>query len=128
MFSYSNTFSSFSTDSIKKVKGFYTETLGLNATEDQMGILTLHLKDGSTTIIYPKGEHHQPATFTVLNFEVEDIEETVEELTNSGVQFEQYSGQIETDEKGIFRGERPLIAWFKDPAGNILSIIQEDET
>lgn len=120
------TFSSFSTDSINKVKAFYSETLGLNVAEEEMGILTLHLKDGSTAIIYPKGEQHQPATFTVLNFEVEDIYETVDQLTNSGVQFEQYSGQIETDEKGVFRGEGPQIAWFKDPAGNILSVIQTE--
>lgn len=124
MFSYSNTFSSFSTDSIKKVKAFYAETLGLDITEDEMGILTLHLKDDSNAIIYPKGKQHQPASFTVLNFRVDDIDETVDQLTNSGVRFEQYSGEIETDEKGVFRGDGPQIAWFKDPAGNILSVIQ----
>lgn len=128
MFSYSNTFSSFSTDSIKKVKTFYAETIGLDVTEDEMGILTLHLKGDSTAIIYPKGEQHQPATFTVLNFLVDDIDETVDQLTNSGVQFEQYSGQIETDEKGVFRGDGPQIAWFKDPAGNILSVIESESS
>lgn len=124
MLSYSNTFSSFSTDSIKKVKAFYSETLGIKVTEDEMGILTLHLRDGAIAIIYPKGEQHQSATFTVLNFEVDDIDKTVDLLANSGVRFEQYSGQIETDEKGIFRGEGPQVAWFKDPAGNILSLIE----
>ncbi len=128
MLSYSSTFSSYSTDSIKNVKPFYSKKLGLKVTEDVMGILTLHLKDGSTAIIYPKGEQHQPATFTVLNFEVDDIDETVDLLTNAGIQFEQYSGQIETDEKGIFRGEGPHIAWFKDPAGNILSVIQSESS
>ena len=128
MFSYSNTFSSFSTNSIENIKTFYSQTLGLNVTEDEMGILTLHLNDDSTAIIYPKGGQHQPATFTVLNFEVDNIDETVDELTNSGVRFEQYSGQIETDEKGIFRSDGPQIAWFKDPAGNILSVIQPEST
>lgn len=128
MFSYSNTFNSFSTDSIKKVKAFYAETLGLDVTEEKMGILTLHLKGDSTTIIYPKGKQHKPATFTVLNFEVDDIDETVDQLTNSGVQFEQYSGEIETDEKGVFRGDGPQIAWFKDPAGNILSVIESESS
>lgn len=125
MLNYTNTFSSFSVDDIEKAQEFYSKTLGLHITEEEMGNLTLQLADGTHAIIYPKGDNHQPATFTVLNFEVEDIEKTVDQLTNSGVQFEQYSGDIETDEKGIFRGEGPLIAWFKDPAGNILSIIQE---
>lgn len=128
MFSYSNTFSSFSTDSIENVKGFYSETLSLEVKEEEMGILTLHLKDGSNVIIYPKGKHHQSATFTVLNFRVNDIEKTVAELTDSGVQFEKYTGDIQTDENGIFRGQGQLIAWFKDPAGNILSIIEAEET
>lgn len=128
MLTYSNTFSSFSTDSLKEAKTFYSDILGLNVTEDEMGILSLELKDGSRTIIYPKGDQHQPATFTVLNFEVDNIDETVDQLTNSGVQFEQYSGQIETDEKGIVRGEGPQIAWFKDPAGNILSIIESESS
>jgi len=125
MLNYTNTFSSFSVDDIEKAQEFYSKTLGLSVTKEEMGNLTLQLADETHAIIYPKGGNHQPATFTVLNFEVDDIDETVDQLTNSGVQFEQYSGDIETDEKGIFRGEGPLIAWFKDPAGNILSIIQE---
>lgn len=128
MLNYTNTFSSFSTNDIDGAKEFYAQTLGLNVTKEEMGILTLHLSDGSRAIIYPKGENHQPATFTVLNFLVEDIEETVDQLIDAGIQFEQYTGDLETDEKGIFRDEGPLIAWFKDPAGNILSIIENDET
>lgn len=127
MLNYTNSFSSFSVDDIDTVKEFYSETLGLNVTEDEMGILTLHLKDDSTAVIYPKGKNHQPATFTVLNFMVEDIEETVDQLIDAGIQFEQYTGDLETDEKGIFRGDGPLIAWFTDPADNILSIIENDE-
>ena len=75
-------------------------------------------------LVYPKGDAHEPASFTILNFEVEDIESAVDGLTERGVEFERYEGtEIETDEKGIFRGEGPLIAWFKDPAGNVLSVI-----
>lgn len=127
MLNYNNTFSSFSVDDIDKVKPFYSGKLGLDVAKDEMGILTIHLADGARVVIYPKGENHQPASFTVLNFLVDDIEKTVDKLTESGIQFEQYTGDIETDEKGIFRGEGPVIAWFKDPAGNILSLIETEQ-
>jgi predicted enzyme related to lactoylglutathione lyase len=116
-------FSGFSTNDIAKAKEFYGETLGLDAKENDMGILTLTLKSGGSVIIYPKGEAHQPATFTVLNFPVDDVEKTVDELAAKGVQFEQYP-DLGTDEKGIARGQGPTIAWFKDPAGNILSVLE----
>ncbi len=119
-------FSGFSANDIEKAKDFYTNILGLNVTQDEdMGNI-LHVKiDGDTeVIIYPK-EDHQPATYTVLNFFVEDIDSAVDELTGQGVKFEQYEGDIKTDERGIMRGNGPTIAWFKDPAGNILSIIED---
>lgn len=122
-------FSGFSTNDISKASEFYGKTLGLNATEEN-GILTLNLGGGQTVIIYPKGESHQPATFTVLNFPVADIEKAVDELTARGVQFQHYGGDDgpKTDERGIFRDEGPLIAWFADPAGNILSILEQPES
>ncbi len=118
------TFSSFSADDIPRAKQFYAETLGLEV-EEQMGGLALHL-GGGDTFVYPKDDH-APATFTVLNFLVDDIDAAVDRLTEAGVAFEQYEGEIETDEKGIARGpgDGPTIAWFKDPAGNILSVLQQ---
>ena len=103
-------------------KQFYAGTLGLNVTEDN-GILNLNFAGGGHTVIYPK-EDHQPATFTVLNFPVDDIDKAVDELTNAGVEFERYEG-FGQDERGIMREQGPPIAWFKDPAGNIISVIQE---
>lgn len=89
------------------------------------GLLSLHLGRGANGLVYPK-PNHQPASFTVLNFPVQDIEETVDRLTHAGVRFERYEGEIETDAKGICRAPGgPLIAWFGDPAGNILSVLQE---
>jgi catechol 2,3-dioxygenase-like lactoylglutathione lyase family enzyme len=122
-------FSGFSTNDTSKATEFYGETLGLNATEEN-GILTLNLGGGHTVIVYPKGESHQPATFTVLNFPVPDIEKAVDELTARGVRFQHYGGDDgpKTDERGIFRDEGPLIAWFADPAGNILSVLEERES
>jgi len=119
------TFSSFSVDDIPRAKQFYAETLGLNV-EEQMGGLALHLGGGADTFIYPKDDH-VPATFTVLNFLVDDVEAAVDRLTEAGIRFEQYGGEIATDEKGIARGpeDGPSIAWFKDPAGNILSVLQQ---
>lgn len=119
-------FSSFSVNDIEKAKEFYGKTLELEVTEDleMEGILHLHIEGGGETIIYPKPDH-TPATFTVLNFPVEDIENAVDKLTKRGIVFEQYDGSLKTDEKGIFRGGGPLIAWFKDPAGNILSVLEE---
>src|SRR5690606_11468075 len=120
-------FSGFSANDIEKAKDFYTNILGLEIDQDEdMGNI-LHVKiDGDTeVIIYPK-EDHQPATYTVLNFFVEDIDSAVDELSSQGVKFEQYEGDIKTDERGIMRGNGPMIAWFKDPAGNILSIIEDN--
>jgi predicted enzyme related to lactoylglutathione lyase len=123
MLENSEAFSSFSVNDISGAKDFYGETLGLKVSEAN-DLLTLHLAGGRDIVVYPK-EDHAPATFTVLNFQAEDIEATVEGLTERGVVFERYKGTpMETDEKGIFRGEGPLIAWFKDPAGNVLSVIE----
>jgi predicted enzyme related to lactoylglutathione lyase len=128
MFKNSKAFSSFSVNDLKKAKEFYSKTLGLEATEDpdMQGMLTLHLKDGNNIIIYSK-PNHIPATFTVLNFNVEDVEKTVDELSAKGVKFEIYINPgIKTNEKGIAdNGNGPKIAWFKDPSGNILSVVEE---
>jgi catechol 2,3-dioxygenase-like lactoylglutathione lyase family enzyme len=121
MFEQTRAYSGFSVDDIQKAKQFYGETLGLRVSE-QNGMLTLHIAGDRDTLVYPK-EDHTPATFTILNFPVEDVDGTVEELTKRGVRFERYDG-FDQDEKGVFRGGGPLIAWFKDPAGNILSVIQ----
>ena len=124
MLADSHAFSGFSVDDMEAAKKFYGDTLGLKLSEGEMGITTLHLAGDRDTIVYPKADH-QAATFTILNFPVEDIEATVDALTQRGVRFERYEGaEVETDEKGIFRGGGPLIAWFKDPAGNVLSVIQ----
>jgi catechol 2,3-dioxygenase-like lactoylglutathione lyase family enzyme len=120
MFKDTQAFSGFSVDNIPKAKAFYSNTLGLEVTEEY-GMLRLHLATGAEILIYPK-EDHVPATYTILNFQVDDIEKSTEELIARGVAFEHYPG---TDEKGIQRGGGPLIAWFKDPAGNILSVLQE---
>lgn len=125
MFREAETFSSFSVNDLKKAKDFYSQILGLDCSETPEG-LELHTAD-NTVFLYPK-PNHTPASFTVLNFKVEDIEAAVDELTGLGVTFEHYElPDIKTDERGIFRGpEGPAaIAWFKDPAGNILSVVQE---
>ncbi|MGA8978083.1 MAG: VOC family protein [Pedococcus sp.] len=120
----SKAFSGFSAKDIDAARAFYAEVLGLEVT-DQMGLLTLHLGGDHRAIVYPKPDH-QPAGFTVLNFPVPDIDAAVDELTAAGVEFEKYEGTpIETDAKGILRKGGPLIAWFTDPSGNILSILQE---
>ena len=120
MLKHNMAFSTFSADDIPRAKEFYGETLGLNV-EDQMDGLAVHLAGGGELFIYPKDDH-QPATFTVLNFAVDDIDKAVDELASAGVTFERYES-MEQDEKGINRGEGPAIAWFKDPAGNILSVL-----
>lgn len=124
MLNNSKAFSGFSANNLDECKKFYEKKLGLDVRSNEMGVLELHLAGGNHLIIYPKS-NHQPATFTILNFPVDDIQKTVNDLTAKGVQFEQYDGDIKTDENGIFRGGGPLIAWFKDPAGNILSVIQQ---
>lgn len=120
MFGETHAFSGFSVDDLDKAHKFYTETLGLKVVDNPMGLLELHIAGGIPILIYPK-PNHEPATFTILNFPVPDIDGAVDELTRRGVRFEQYK-ELHTDEKGISRGE-PQVAWFKDPAGNILSVI-----
>lgn len=121
----SRAFSGFSVDDIAAARAFYAETLELEVTEAN-GMLTLHLAGERPTLIYPKGEGHVPAAFTILNFPVTDIVAAVTELTARGVAFEKYEGTpMSTDEHGIFRKGGPLIAWFSDPAGNILSLVQD---
>ena len=116
-------FSGFSVNDLQKAKEFYDQALGLEVTEAN-GLLQLHIAGGTTILIYPK-ENHTPATFTILNFPVDHIEQAVDELTRRGVHFEHYNeGELVTDEKGIARGGGPNIAWFKDPAGNILSVLE----
>jgi catechol 2,3-dioxygenase-like lactoylglutathione lyase family enzyme len=117
-------FSGFSTDDIPAAKAFYADTLGIEVTEEN-GMLTLLLEGGGRpTLIYPKPDH-EPAAFTILNFEARPIEDTVRALAERGVEFERYEG-MEFDELGIMRGGGPPIAWFKDPAGNVLSVIEVD--
>jgi catechol 2,3-dioxygenase-like lactoylglutathione lyase family enzyme len=129
MLENSQAFSGFAAPDIAKIKEFYSKTLGLKVTEEH-GLLTLHLAGAPSrsgdynVLIYPKPDH-VPATFTVLNFPVDDVDLAVDELRKRGVRFEKYGGpEIKTDEKGIMRGNGPTIAWFKDPAGNILSVIE----
>jgi catechol 2,3-dioxygenase-like lactoylglutathione lyase family enzyme len=127
MFKDTHAFSSFSVNDLQKAKEFYGKTLGLEISETKEG-LGLKIAGGGQVFIYPK-PNHEPATFTVLNFPVANIDEAVDQLNKLGVRFEQYEGEMKTDEKGIFRGavrgQGPNIAWFKDPAGNILSVIEE---
>ncbi len=121
MFRESNAFSSFSVDDLEKARKFYGETLGLNISKETEGV-NIELAGGGNVFIYPK-DNHEPATFTVLNFMVDDVEITVDQLVKKGIKIEHFDGDIKTDEKGIFRGHGPTIAWFKDPAGNFLSIM-----
>ena len=125
MLQNSKAFSGFSVDDVPRAKAFYSETLGLRVSDEEHGLLWLKLAGERDTLVYPK-EDHTPAAFTILNFVVDDIEQAVDELGGRGVAFERYPGsEMETDDQGIFRGGGPLIAWFKDPAGNVLSVIQE---
>jgi catechol 2,3-dioxygenase-like lactoylglutathione lyase family enzyme len=121
MFRDSHAFSGFSSNDIQKAREFYAQVLGLEVTEEN-GILTLALAGGGRVVIYPK-EGHEPASFTVLNFPVEDIDQAVDALAEAGILFERYEG-FQQDERGIMREDGPPIAWFKDPAGNILSVLQ----
>ncbi|HKK44775.1 MAG TPA: VOC family protein [Balneolaceae bacterium] len=124
MLSNNESFSSFSVNDLAKAKEFYSQTLRLKVSKGTMGTLSLQTGGAQPIVIYPKADHI-PATFTVLNFYVDDIVETVKQLVGRGVPFEHYEGDLKTDEQGIFRGDGPLIAWFKDPAGNILSVIEK---
>lgn len=125
MFEPKTAFSGFSVSDLAKAKEFYRQTLGLKVVEEGIG-LRLHLPGGGTAFAYPKDEH-QPATFTLLDFVVDDIDEAVDELNSRGVSFERYEGMSQ-DDKGIMRGlaqnRGPNIAWFKDPAGNMLAVLQ----
>lgn len=121
MFGTTKAFSGFAVDDIEAARKFYGETLGLE-TSEQYGLLTLHLAGGRDTLVYPKPDH-VPATYTILNFQVDDVDAAVDELTARGVSLERYEGMGQ-DAKGINRAGGPYIAWFKDPAGNVLSVIQ----
>jgi catechol 2,3-dioxygenase-like lactoylglutathione lyase family enzyme len=121
MFDTTKAFSGFSVDDIAAAEAFYRDTLGLEVSEDH-GMLTLQLAPGKAVLVYPKPSHI-PATFTILNFPVDDIDAAVDELTQKGVRFERYDGMGQ-DEKGIHRDAGPPIAWFTDPAGNVLSVLQ----
>jgi catechol 2,3-dioxygenase-like lactoylglutathione lyase family enzyme len=122
MFADTKAFSGFAVDDVAKAREFYGGTLGIGTSEEH-GILTLHLAGGRDTIVYPK-PGHTPAEYTILNFPVDDIDTAVDELTARGVRFEHYDG-LGQDEKGVNRAGGPFIAWFRDPAGNILSVLQE---
>jgi catechol 2,3-dioxygenase-like lactoylglutathione lyase family enzyme len=125
MFRDTKAFSGFSVDDVARAKEFYGDVLGLETSEEN-GILTLHIAGNREVLAYPK-EDHTPADFTILNFPVDDIEAAVDGLSERGVTFERYEEMSsDFDERGIFRGGGPLIAWFKDPAGNVLSVIKVD--
>ena len=124
MFENTNAFGSFAVDDIEKARQFYGETLGVKTTmlDEENGILSLNLAGDRDTLVYPKPDF-TPATYTILNFDVDDIDKAVDELASRGVEFERYDG-FDQDEKGIARGNGPEIAWFKDPAGNILAVVK----
>ncbi len=124
MFTAKEAFASFSVNDLQSAKEFYTQKLGLTVSQSPEG-LDLNVS-GERVFIYPK-PNHTPASFTVLNFIVDDIEKAVDELRQTGVRFEKYEGELKTDKKGIHRNGGPRIAWFKDPAGNILSVLQDGD-
>ena len=124
MLANSAVFSGFAVPDVEAARRFYADVLGLEVEVDEEmgGMLTLHLGGGTKVLVYPKPDH-TPATYTVLNFPVDDVDRTVEELTARGVTFERYPG-FDQDDKGVARGQGPAIAWFTDPAGNILSVLE----
>jgi catechol 2,3-dioxygenase-like lactoylglutathione lyase family enzyme len=125
MLNDSKAFSGFSVDDLDKARRFYEDTLGLRVSDEEMeGLMRLHLGSGAEVLVYAKHDH-VPATFTVLNFPVPDVEQAVDQLAARGVRFQHYENPP-TDEKGIMRAGGPLIAWFTDPAGNVFSVIQQD--
>jgi len=125
MFANTKATNGFAVDDIDAAKRFYGETLGLGTTDlsEEFGVMSIQLSGGRDTLIYRKDDF-TPATYTILNFEVDDVDTAVDELAAKGVSFERYDG-FDQDEKGIARGPGPMIAWFKDPAGNILSVLQQ---
>jgi catechol 2,3-dioxygenase-like lactoylglutathione lyase family enzyme len=124
MIDTSKAFSSFSVNDIQKAREFYGKTLGLKLASGPEGTVVIEFSAGNKALLYPK-PNHQPATFTVLNFPVESVEKAVEELSRLGVRFEIYNEpNLKTDARGISSGHGPTIAWFKDPAGNILSVLE----
>ncbi|MER7332414.1 MULTISPECIES: VOC family protein [unclassified Micromonospora] len=125
MFTDTKAMSSFAVDDVDRAQRFYADTLGLRVSRDDAmgGLLTLHVAGDRDILVYPKDDH-TPATYTVLNFPVDDIDRAVDELTGRGVRFERYPGMPQ-DDKGVMRGQGPSIAWFTDPAGNILSVLEE---
>jgi catechol 2,3-dioxygenase-like lactoylglutathione lyase family enzyme len=122
MFKDTKAYSGFSVDDISAARSFYAETLGVEVT-DEGGGLGLQLATGGSVFLYPKRDH-EPASFTVLNFPVDDLEAAIDELTSRGVSFERYDG-MDQDERGILDSHGPRLAWFKDPAGNILSVLSD---
>jgi catechol 2,3-dioxygenase-like lactoylglutathione lyase family enzyme len=122
MLGESKAFSGFAVDDLDRARDFYGTTLGLDVRDEEMGLLSLHLAGGTVVLVYPKPDH-TPATFTILNFPVDDVDAAVDALVARDVRFERYP-ELGTDEKGISRGEGPVIAWFRDPAGNILSVLE----
>ena len=124
MFNPAKAFSSFAVKDLQQAKDFYKSKLGIAVSDEPENTLGLHLSDQNVIMIYAK-EDHVPATFTVLNFQVENVEKAVKELSEAGIQFEVYTeGELKTESNGVFRGGGPLIAWFKDPSGNFLSVIE----
>lgn len=124
MLTNTKAFPSFSVNDLQKAQDFYSKTLGINVTKAPVEEAALHLNlDGNKVFVYQK-DNHVPATFTILNFPVANIEQTVDELTKKGIQFEHYGGELETNAQGIHEEHGGKIAWFKDPAGNYLSVIE----
>jgi catechol 2,3-dioxygenase-like lactoylglutathione lyase family enzyme len=128
MFANTRAFSGFAVDDVQKAREFYGETLGLKVSvlDEENGLLVLHLAGDRDTFVYRKADY-TPATYTILNFAVDDVDQAVDELATRGVRFERYDG-FDQDEKGIARGRGPDIAWFKDPAGNILSVLKDSQS
>jgi catechol 2,3-dioxygenase-like lactoylglutathione lyase family enzyme len=121
LFDESKSFASFSVKDVDEARTFYHETLGIEVVDEEMGVISLDMGEDEKVMLYPK-ENHEPASYTVLNFPVDNLERVMSELSDRGVTFEHYPG---TDEKGVYHGDGPLMAWFKDPSGNILSVLQE---
>lgn len=127
MFTTGKAFSGFSIVDLEESKRFYADVLGLHVTENSMGFLELHLDSGAAVLAYVKGAAHEPASFTILNFPVDDVDAAVDDLLARGVNTRIYSsGEMPVDEKGIMRGHGPDIAWFRDPSGNVLSVLAAD--